>query len=79
MKQISNYIKDAGSSCNVRGEAGVGKERGNCPELHLCHSSGECKPFCRVAGQLGNGTKRGNCNSGQVCWKDGVCRSGTNE
>ena len=70
------YFHDTVLSCNVRGKTGDGMERGSCPELHLCHSNGQCKPFCRVVGQLGNGTKRGDCESGQVCWRDGVCRSG---
>ena len=57
-------------------QKGYGKVSGTCPEKHLCHSNGECKPYCRVNGILGNGTTRGNCEMDQVCWGDGVCRAG---
>ena len=57
-------------------QKGYGKVRGTCPENHLCHSDGECKPYCRDNGMLGNGTRRGDCEVDQICWQDGVCRAG---
>ena len=70
------YILILDEQCKIKGQTGDGKKRGNCPELHLCQSTGKCKAYCRVVGKLGDGTQRGDCEAGMVCWEDGVCRTG---